>query len=123
MIGSFEGFFLCHCSRCRKDTGSSNAANLFSEASELHWISGASLVTAYQLPGTRHARSFCSACGSALPMVQTDGTLLTPAGSLDTDVPIRPQGHIFMDSRANWDEALEELPGFGTFPTRDPEAT
>jgi hypothetical protein len=27
--GAFDSFFLCHCSRCRKDTGSAHAANLF----------------------------------------------------------------------------------------------
>ncbi|ADU66714.1 glutathione-dependent formaldehyde-activating GFA [Desulfurispirillum indicum S5] len=116
VTGPFEGFFLCHCSRCRKDTGSSNAANLFSRASELRWLSGESQVTVYNLPETRHVRSFCAVCGSALPSLQTNGTLLVPAGSLDTDVPLRPQGHIFMDSRANWDEKLETLPKFGSFP-------
>lgn len=116
VTGPFEGFFLCHCSRCRKDTGSSNAANLFSKVAELRWLSGESQVTIYNLPETRHVRSFCAVCGSALPSLQTNGTLLVPAGSLDTDVPLRPQGHIFMDSRANWDEKLEALPKYASFP-------
>ena len=29
--GSFERFYLCHCSRCRKGSGSAHAANLFFE--------------------------------------------------------------------------------------------
>jgi hypothetical protein len=37
--GSFERFFLCHCSRCRKDTGSAHAANLFSTTARLEWLS------------------------------------------------------------------------------------
>ena len=28
VTGDFERFFLCHCGRCRKDTGSAHAANL-----------------------------------------------------------------------------------------------
>lgn len=38
--GDFEDFYLCHCERCRKDTGSAHAANLFSSTAKLkmaHW--------------------------------------------------------------------------------------
>jgi hypothetical protein len=46
-----------------------------------------------------------------------DGALLVvPAGSLDTDVPIRPQGHIFVANKANWDSDLEEVPRFDRLP-------
>jgi len=27
--GEFDSFYLCHCGRCRKDTGSAHAANFF----------------------------------------------------------------------------------------------
>lgn len=115
--GAFESFFLCHCSHCRKGSGSSHAANLFSAGAELRWLSGEPLVAVYRLPETRHVRSFCTVCGSALPTLQDNEALVVvPAGSLDTDVPLRPQGHIFMDSRATWDEHLEAVPRFGSFP-------
>ncbi len=38
--GDFEKFYLCHCERCRKDTGSAHAANLFSSTAKLKWLSG-----------------------------------------------------------------------------------
>ena len=120
VIGAIEGFFLCHCSRCRRGSGSSHAANLFSKTAKLRWLSGESRVTVFRLPETRHTRSFCSGCGSALPNLQmSEALLVIPAGSLDTDVPLRPQGHIFMDDRANWDEQLETLPKFGSLPTQN----
>jgi hypothetical protein len=79
--GNFESFFLCHCARCRKDTGSAFAANLFSSTSEIMWLSGHDHVKTYRVPTTRHARSFCADCGSALPSVQANGALLVvPAG-------------------------------------------
>ena len=89
--GAFEQFFLCHCSRCRKDTGSAHAANLFSGTASLRWLSGADKVRTFTLPGIRYATSFCTACGSALPTVQADAVLLVPAGSLDTEVDLRPE--------------------------------
>lgn len=109
--GDFAHFYLCHCSHCRKDTGSAHAANLFSSNAHLAWTSGQESVKPFTLAGTRHSKSFCSRCGSALPHVQMDGALVVvPAGSLDCDAPIRPKAHIFVASKAGWDHELEAVP-------------
>lgn len=115
--GDFEKFYLCHCRHCRKDTGSAHGANLFSSTANLRWLSGEENVRQFNLPSTRHWNSFCSTCGSALPNVQMNGALLKiPAGSLDSDVLIRPDAHIFFSSKANWDEALEKIPTVAKLP-------
>lgn len=115
--GPFESFFLCHCSRCRKDTGSAHAANLFSTKAALVWRAGEAGIKTYRLPGTRHERSFCAECGSALPSMQMDGHLLVvPAGSIDTPVEIRPVAHICLADRADWDRDLETVPGLPGLP-------
>ena len=117
VTGNFERFYLCHCAHCRKDTGSAHAANLFSGTAVLKWIAGQDKVTQFTLPSTQHSRSFCSICGSALPMLQLSGTLLVvPAGSLDGDVTMRPNAHIFVSSRASWDRALESIPSIAGLP-------
>ncbi|HBU37142.1 Glutathione-dependent formaldehyde-activating GFA [Pseudodesulfovibrio profundus] len=117
VTGEFENFFLCHCERCRKDTGSAHAANLFSKTAELRWLKGEELVRTHDFESSGHIKSFCTQCGSALPNLQMDGTLLVvPAGSLDCDVPIQPDGHIFYERRANWDEHLELVERFDRLP-------
>lgn len=117
--GEFESFYLCHCEYCRKDTGSAHAANLFSSTAALEWISGEDKVRQFNLPATRHSKSFCSTCGSALPKMQMNGQLLVvPAGSLNTEVLIRPNAHIFVSSKARWDDALEKVPMVDKFPSR-----
>ncbi|MBU6951275.1 GFA family protein [Hahella sp. HN01] len=109
--GDFESFYLCHCEHCRKDTGSAHASNLFSTTAQLVWLSGEEQVKTFTLPGTRHCKSFCSHCGSALPNIQMNGQLLAvPAGSLDSKVTIKPNAHIFVSSRAEWDAELETAP-------------
>ena len=114
--GAFEGFFLCHCSRCRKGTGSAHASNMFSRTASLAWLSGKDKVRLYRVPDTRHQKSFCEQCGSALPRVEPDGVLVAPAGSLDGDVLVRPNAHIFFASRANWDDRLEDVPKVAALP-------
>ena len=117
IAGDFERFFLCHCGRCRKDTGSAHAANLFSSTAKIRWLSGEAKVRTFRAPATLHERSFCSECGSALPRVQMNGALLVvPAGSLDSALEIRPDAHIFVASRANWDRHLEDVPKIDELP-------
>lgn len=114
--GAFERFFLCHCARCRKDTGSAHAANLFSTTARLSWIRGAP--KSFQLRGTRHVKSFCATCGTALPSQQVGGGLLVvPAGCLETDPGLRPEAHIFCASRADWDLDLDQITCIDGAPT------
>jgi len=109
--GDFEKFFLCHCEHCRKDIGSAHAANLFSSVARLRWIAGEDKTTLFTLPSTRHSKCFCSVCGSALPTLQMEGQMLiVPAGSLNSEVLLRPDVHLFGSSRANWDKELEKIP-------------
>jgi hypothetical protein len=116
--GEFDSFYLCHCEYCRKDTGSAHAANLFSSTATLKWLSGASKVRQFNLPATRHSKCFCPTCGSALPIIPTNGGLLVvPAGSLNSEVHIKPNAHIFVSSRAGWDDSLEGIPTVDRFPS------
>ncbi len=111
IVGKLESFFLCHCRRCQKDTGSAHVANLFSTTAALNWIIGKDMARTFRLPGTRHQKSFCAECGSALPSADADsGLLVVPAGSLDDPATIRPNAHICGDARAEWDHDLESVP-------------
>lgn len=113
--GTFDRFYLCHCEYCRKDSGSAHSANLFSATARLEWLSGPGEITRFNLPGTRHTKSFCRVCGSAMPYT-LGGLLVVPAGALSTTVDNRPDGHAFVASRAGWDHALADLPAFDAFP-------
>lgn len=115
--GDFESFYLCHCKYCKKDTGSAHASNLFSSVAKLTWKSGQDTIKTYQLPSTKHIKSFCSNCGSALPNFQmNDKLLVVPAGSLNQDISIKPNAHIFTSSRASWECGLENIKTYEQFP-------
>ncbi|HET9239293.1 MAG TPA: GFA family protein [Oligoflexus sp.] len=114
--GEFKGFYLCHCSRCRKATGSAHASNLFSMSAKLNWVSGRDHVKTFHLEGTRFQKSFCDNCGSALPTLHESGRLLVPTGCLDSEMSMQPTAHIFTGSRALWDKDLETVVEFAAFP-------
>ena len=115
--GDFENFILCHCKYCQKDTGSAHGANLFSKQASLNWITGEDLVNNFMLKATMHSKSFCKNCGSALPNVQMQGGyLVVPAGSLDVEIDIKPVAHIFMASKAIWEDDLQSISKFEKYP-------
>ena len=100
----FERMVHCHCSRCRKGTGTGHATNLYVQPSQLKWLSGEGSISRYNLPSAKSfGKWFCSQCGSPVPRLTRSGkTAVIPAGSLDTTPPIKPTDHIFWGSRAPW---------------------
>lgn len=117
LTGEFKKFFLCHCSRCRKTSGSAHCANLFAPAAELTWLTGEDNLSYYRHEDTHFARTFCKTCGSNVPTVSKErGLVVVPAGSLDSDVDLTAQANIFMGSKANWDQDLYKAPSFDERP-------
>lgn len=111
-------FYHCHCSRCRKSSGTGHASNLFVRADAVNWIKGEELVKIYKVPeAKRFARWFCSVCGGPLPrFVKETGGVVIPAGSLDSDPVIRPQARIYWDSRVSWSCSGDGIPVYSEYP-------
>ena len=103
VTGEPQRFLHCHCSRCRKSTGTGHATNLFVKGT-LKWDSGEDLIKSFKVPeAERFANAFCSQCGARLPRFSPQlQTVIIPAGSLDTHPEMKPTGRIFQGSRAPW---------------------
>ena len=114
----FVRFVYCHCSRCRKATGSAHAANGFAKPEHFRWIQGENAVKRYDVPeAKRFGLQFCSHCGSKVPHLTRDGAgMVIPAGSLDEDPAMRPQRAIYWGSRAEWFTDSTELPRHESMP-------
>ncbi len=113
-------FQYCHCSRCRKFTGSAHAANIIVDPKQFEWLQGEDMVGRFEHPEAKHfATCFCKQCGSSLPwMAQSGRAVIIPAGTLDQDPGIRPQQNIFWQSRAVWREEVDALPCHDELPPR-----
>lgn len=111
-------FYHCHCQRCRKATGTGHASNLLvSPKSSITWTKGEDLLARYKvLEAERFYNCFCKECGSPMPRVVPElDAVLIPAGSLDSEPPISPQGRIFWDSRKEW-SCSDDLPTYTEYP-------
>ena len=111
-------FQYCHCSRCRKFTGSSHASNLFVKKEDFNWLSGEQYIGTFAPTDTKYfATCFCKNCGSSLPWLEKSGrTMVVTAGTLDQDPLVKPKWNIFVASKAPWYKNPANLPKFNTLP-------
>ncbi len=118
--GSALRMYYCHCSRCRLGRSAAHCANVFYKADGFRWLRGAEQVQDYALPGTQYfGTAFCTRCGSEVPRVSVERNVVSvPAGSLDGDPGISPDGHIYVDSKAPWFEITDNWPQFAEMPPR-----
>ena len=118
ITGEAGQFWHCHCRRCRKATGTGHATNILLKPDTVTWTAGENLLRSFKVPDARRfATVFCSVCGSLMPRIAPDHSIaVVPAGTLDRDPGIRPQGRIFQDSKAEWSCGDVELPCFDTYP-------
>lgn len=112
LAGPFE---LCHCSRCRKVTGSAFAATIGIEREALRLVAGRELLRRYDAPLVErpppYRVCFCARCGSPVPDPDATAALLElPAGLLDDDPVLRPERHIFVNCQSPWFEITDRLP-------------
>lgn len=116
----FATFQYCHCSRCRRFTGSAYAANLFCAPAQFRFTRGADNVGRFALPDARFfATAFCKTCGSSLPWTNQAGSMvLIPAGTLAEAPPLPPARNIMWASRAPWYVHASELPVHDQYPPR-----
>lgn len=112
VTGSFE---LCHCSRCRKASGSAYLAEVGVRVADFRFVQGREHITVFELPVREqppgYQRPFCRFCGSPTPLPETHGSWTAiPAGLLDDDPEARPERHIFTEHRAAWTPRGDGLP-------------
>ncbi len=114
LCGPFE---LCHCSRCRKVSGSAFFAAVAAERTGFRWCSGRQAIRAFEAPVLHSAPAyrscFCSVCGSPVPDPDGTGPLIEiPAGLLDGDISVRPDKHIYVEHKATWYDIDGRLPRY-----------
>ena len=109
---------MCHCSKCRKVSGVASNAVLMVGRDGLRWLSGEDGLAKFEMEAGWGAWR-CRVCGSPVPKMHPGGgAYWVPVGLLDSDPGVRVAGHMFVGSKAAWDEISDGTPqlreGFGS---------
>jgi hypothetical protein len=101
----------CHCSNCRRTTGSAFKPFAGIQRDKLSITRGKDKLMVY---GEANANNtHCKLCGSLLYSVVRDGAWVHVAmGTLIDDPVIRPTMHIFVGSKAPWFTITDDLPQY-----------
>lgn len=106
----------CHCSQCRKAQGSAFATNGMVKESQFRFLSGDEQLTAYQLT-PEQTRYFCKTCGSPIisKNLSRPDELRVRLGTIVSDILEKPEAHIFVTSKANWEDITGDLPQYKSY--------
>ncbi len=113
--GPFAYALNCHCSQCRRRTGSAFKPFAGIARSRLQITQGEAALAILGTEANNHTS--CASCGSLLFSVVQNGAFAhVTLGTIDGDPGIRPRAHIFVGSKAPWFEITDGLPQFEELP-------
>jgi len=116
ITGEIQSIIYCHCSQCRKAQGSAFATNGNVATEDFNFLSGVNELTGYESsPG--QTKYFCKHCGS--PIISKNESnpdnVRVRLGTIESDIIERPVAHIFITSKANWEDIQGDLPQFESY--------
>ncbi|WP_105254502.1 GFA family protein [Pseudoalteromonas sp. T1lg75] len=111
--GSVTDIIHCHCSLCRKASGSAYATNGFINADELELTDNNGTLTFFESSEGKR-KYFCKTCGAPIysANAQSPTRYRLRLGALDSDISERPISHNFVTSKANWEDLDLMLPRY-----------
>jgi len=107
----FAYALICHCSNCRRTTGSAFKpfAGIAREKFSVTYGDGDLMIYGDRIAHDAH----CKRCGSLLYSLVRDGAFVHVAMGTLVDAPsIRPTAHIFVGSKAPWFSISDDLPQY-----------
>ena len=109
----------CHCSMCRRASGSAFATNASVRKDAFRVTAGADSISRYE-SSPRWYRHFCSRCGSQLFATGDRAAIVrVRLGTLEGDPGGRPRANIWVGSKAPWHEPAAGLEAFDQMPREE----
>ena len=95
--------YRCHCSLCRRQSGTASSLAAVVPNSQFQWLAGQDKITSWRMESGFRS-DFCSACGSPVPNpLRTTNNTWVPAGLLEPQANLRVAADIYLGSKADWD--------------------
>ena len=108
----------CHCTDCKKSSGSGYAPTMFFPVSSVTISGDAKYFASPGKSGKMVNRGFCQNCGSQL-FGKPEGSpdmIAIRAGTLDDPSQYKPQIDLFTSHAVGWDTMDQDLPKFPEMP-------
>lgn len=103
IVGAVPRLYQCHCSFCRKQGGSTSNTATIVAAENFRWLAGQERISSW-IKETGFRSDFCSTCGSSVPNpLRNTPYFWVPAGLFDDDAQLEIVAHLFVGSKAPWD--------------------
>lgn len=110
---AFQYALNCHCSNCRRTTGSAFKPFAGIERAKLSITKGQDTLLIYGDNKEKAHDAHCATCGSLLYSLVRDGQYVHVTLGTLVDAPtIRPSCHIFVGSKAPWYTITDDLPQY-----------
>jgi hypothetical protein len=112
----FYNIYQCHCSECRKVSGSSSNSSCIIPSDKFKWISGENNIASYK-HSSGYRSDFCKKCGSPTPNITTDEKFYwVPAGLLGNTNNLKINAHLCVNSKAEWEQDIKGGKKYGEMP-------
>ncbi len=115
----------CHCSRCRKAFSGAGSAMSWVDPANFHWLNGEKHLKTFT-DDEGFGLGFCGRCGTTLCGVYEGKVAGITLGTLNGETGVRITEHIFVGSKASWDEIGGDAPQYAAWhrgPKEAPEPT
>ena len=119
--GQVGPFAYCHCTSCRRASGTAFTANAPVREVDLKWLSGRDEIGEFESsPGK--FRAFCRGCGSPIyaRRVSAAGWLSMRLGLIDDELASSATAHFNVSEKARWFNVTDDLPQFDFDTTESP---
>ncbi|MDN3452160.1 MULTISPECIES: GFA family protein [unclassified Psychrobacter] len=109
--------YQCHCSLCKKQSGSSSNSATIIEASHFKWLKHDTIKNWQK--NTGFSSHFCTNCGCPVPNSFADKYYWIPVGLLEFDrnlVAVEVVANLCLNSKSSWHSIDTESNNFDTLP-------
>ncbi|WP_071669352.1 GFA family protein [Pantoea sp. Ae16] len=101
-------FYRCHCSLCRKQSGTGYNLATIVNSHAFRWVKGETCIASWSRP-TGYCTDFCTVCGSTVPNLLRDMPYVwIPVGLLNEKTAMTCAGDFCLDDAMPWDKTRSD---------------
>jgi len=102
IVGEATRLYQCHCSLCRKQSGSTSNSSLLIEPESFRWLGGEDRISSY-VKGRVSGPTSALIAGLPSPIPSAAQGTSGSQAELDGGIPLEVGAHVCVGSKATWD--------------------